>query len=143
MNSLYNKCVTYKIDNFHKFYKDSFKETLNKSRLKAVCTSCLHIFRQLAQKILVMRQHYCGLFVQPDKKSDGAICTNDLISVSLKIKNPTACIIPNSRKDNLFILFCGKLFSVFRLKNLKAHIIKCIYLNIKINLIFKKRILKC
>ena len=27
-------------------------ETLNKSRLKAVCTSCLHIFRQLAQKIL-------------------------------------------------------------------------------------------
>ena len=32
-----------------------------------------------------MRQHYCGLFVQPDKKSDGAICTNDLISVSLEI----------------------------------------------------------
>ncbi|HCI60230.1 MAG TPA: hypothetical protein DE313_05400 [Ruminococcus sp.] len=30
-----------------------------------------------------MRQHYCGLFVQPDEKSDGAICTNDLISVSL------------------------------------------------------------
>ena len=59
-------------------------ETLNKSRLKAVCTSCLHIFRQLAQKISkIMRQHYCGLFVQPDKKSDGAICTNDLISVSL------------------------------------------------------------
>ena len=63
-----------------------FKETLNKSRLKAVCTSCLHIFRQLAQKILVMRQHYCGLFVQPDKKSDVAICTNDLISVSLSEK---------------------------------------------------------
>ena len=62
------------------------RETLNKSRLKAVCTSCLHIFRQLAQKILVMRQHYCGLIVQPDKKSDGALCTNDLISVSLKIK---------------------------------------------------------
>ena len=31
-----------------------------------------------------MRQHYCGLFVQPDEKSDGAICTNDLISVPLK-----------------------------------------------------------
>ncbi|MGN1113102.1 MAG: hypothetical protein ACI4RP_07855 [Acutalibacteraceae bacterium] len=30
-----------------------------------------------------MRQHYCGLFVQPDEKSDSAICTNDLISVSL------------------------------------------------------------
>ena len=30
-----------------------------------------------------MRQHYCGLFVQSDGKSDGAICTNDLISVSL------------------------------------------------------------
>ena len=30
-----------------------------------------------------MRQHYCGLFVQPDEKSDGTICTNDLISVSL------------------------------------------------------------
>ena len=59
------------------------KETLNKSRLKAVCTSCLHISRQPEQKILVMRQHYCGLFVQPDEKSDGAICTNDLISVSL------------------------------------------------------------
>ncbi|MCI7084525.1 MAG: hypothetical protein PUB41_06525, partial [bacterium] len=49
------------------------------------CTSCLHLFRQPAQKILVMRQHYCGLFVQPDKKSDGAICTNDLISVSLGV----------------------------------------------------------
>ncbi|MGN0503342.1 MAG: hypothetical protein ACI4HN_10480, partial [Ruminococcus sp.] len=47
------------------------------------CTSCLHIFRQLAQKILVMHQHYCGLFVQPDEKSDYAICTNDLISVSI------------------------------------------------------------
>ena len=61
----------------------SIKETLNKSHHKIVCTSCLHISRQPAQKILVMRQHYCGLFVQPDKKSDGAICTNDLISVSL------------------------------------------------------------
>ena len=64
--------------------KDKAKETLNKSHHKIVCTSCLHIFRQPAQKILVMRQHYCGLFVQPDKKSDGAICTNDLISVSLE-----------------------------------------------------------
>ena len=35
-----------------------------------------------------MRQHYCGLFVQPDEKSDGAICTNDLISVSLKSHRP-------------------------------------------------------
>ena len=43
----------------------------------------LHISRQLTQKILVMRQHYCGLFAQPVEKSDGAICTNDLISVSL------------------------------------------------------------
>ena len=51
--------------------------------LKAVCTSCLHIFRQPDQKILVMRQHYGGLFVQPDEKSDVAICTNNLISVSL------------------------------------------------------------
>ena len=59
------------------------KETLNKSHHKIVCTSCLHISRQPAQKILVMRQHYCGLCVQPDEKSDGAICTNDLISVSL------------------------------------------------------------
>ena len=33
-----------------------------------------------------MRQHYCGLFAQSDKKSDGAICTNDLISDSLKHK---------------------------------------------------------
>ena len=68
-----------------------FKETLNKSRLKAVCTSCLHIFRQPDQKILVMRQHYCGLFVQPDEKSDGAICTNDLISVSLIQRNRCKC----------------------------------------------------
>ena len=66
------------------FSKNIFKETLNKSRLKTVCTSCLHIFRKLAQKISkIMRQHYCGLFVQSDKKSAGAICTNDLISVSL------------------------------------------------------------
>ena len=66
------------------FSKNIFKETLNKSRLKTVCTSCLHIFRKLAQKISkIMRQHYCGLFVQSDKKSDCAICTNDLISVSL------------------------------------------------------------
>ena len=71
-------------------------ETLNKSRLKAVCTSCLHIFRQLAQKILVMRQHYCGLFVQPDKKSDGAICTNDLISSSLIL----FCITPVMQNVN-------------------------------------------
>ena len=28
----------------------------------------MHIFRQLAQKILVMRQHYYGLFVQPAVK---------------------------------------------------------------------------
>ena len=60
------------------------KEPLNKSHLKIVCTSCLHIFHQPDQKILVMRQHYCGLFVQSDEKSDGAICTNDLFSASLK-----------------------------------------------------------
>ncbi|MEE1318585.1 MAG: hypothetical protein UHD05_03670, partial [Ruminococcus sp.] len=59
------------------------KEPLIKSRINAVCTSCLHIFCQPDQKILVMRQHYCGLFVQSDEKSDGAICTNDLISASL------------------------------------------------------------
>ena len=68
------------------FAVSEYRETLNKSHHTIVCTSCLHISRQPAQKILVMRQHYCGLFVQPDEKSDGAICTNDLISVSLKIK---------------------------------------------------------
>ena len=67
-------------------------ETLNKSRLKAVCTSSPHIFRQPDPKILIMRQHYCGLFVQPDEKSDGAICTNGLISVSLNLP-PTYKII--------------------------------------------------
>ena len=33
-----------------------FKETLNKS----LYTSCLHIFRQFAQKILAIRQYSCG-----------------------------------------------------------------------------------
>ncbi|MEE1219222.1 MAG: hypothetical protein U0L20_04800 [Ruminococcus sp.] len=46
----------------------------------------MYISRQFTQKILVMRQLYCGLFEQPDEKSDGTICTNDLISVSLITK---------------------------------------------------------
>ena len=66
-----------------------YKGTLNKSRLKSICTSCLHIFRQPAQKILAMRQHSCGLFGQPDEKSDCTICANDLISISLKIPRLT------------------------------------------------------
>ena len=41
-------------------------ESLIKSRLKIVYASCLHIFRLFGQK------------------SDGAICTNDLISASLE-----------------------------------------------------------
>ena len=88
------------------------KETLNKSHHKIVCTSCLHIFRQPAQKILVMRQHYCGLFVQPDKKSDGAICTNDLISVSLIISDLGEKSINMQKRfnqcflnQNIFVIF--------------------------------------
>ena len=82
----YGKIANEEIENTIKLREKNgvrIKETLNKSHHKIVCTSCSHIFRQPVQKILVMRQHYCGLFVQPDEKSDYAICTNDLISVSL------------------------------------------------------------
>ena len=59
-------------------------EPLIKSRQKTVCTSCLHIFRHFAQKFSDIRQYAEELFEQTDEKSDGAICTNDLISASLK-----------------------------------------------------------
>ena len=60
------------------------KEPLIKSRQKTVCTSCLHIFRHFAQKFSDRRQYAEELFEQTDEKSDGAICTNDLISASLR-----------------------------------------------------------
>ena len=61
-----------------------FREALNKSRWKLfVHLACIFSASLPKKSSKIMRQHYCGLFVQPDKKSDGAICTNDLISVSL------------------------------------------------------------
>ena len=58
------------------------KETLNKS----LYTSCLHIFRQFAQKILRVRSVFLRFFERTDEKSDGTICANDLISVSQKTR---------------------------------------------------------
>ena len=53
----------------------SFKEPLIISRLTAGHATCLHLFRQTAQKISARRQPYLNLFVQPDEKSDCAIRT--------------------------------------------------------------------
>ena len=45
----------------------------------------MHSIEKQTLKFLVMRQQYCGLFVQSDEKTDGEICKNDLFSVSLKV----------------------------------------------------------
>ena len=63
--------------------KEYFKEPLINSRLTAGHATCLHLFRQTAQKISARRQPYLNLFVHPDEKSDGAICASELISASL------------------------------------------------------------
>ena len=60
---------------------DNPRETLNKS----FYTSCLHIFRLLAQKILAIQSVFLRFFELTDKKSDGTICAIDLISVALVI----------------------------------------------------------
>ena len=62
-----------------------------------------------------MRQHYCGLFVQPDKKSDFAICKNDLISVSL-IKNKCPGIAVNTEG-----------FTTYGLRNCLGYIFRDIF----------------
>ena len=62
------------------------KEPLIKSRLRALHTSCLHLFRHAAHLSLDKRQLACAQSVHPDEKSGGAICALDLISASLKIR---------------------------------------------------------
>ena len=58
-------------------------EPLIKSRLRALHTSCLHLFRHAAHLSLDKRQLACAQSVHPDEKSGGAICAQDLISASL------------------------------------------------------------
>ena len=61
-----------------------FKATPRNDRLTALRVACLHIFRQLAQILLEIRQYSCVGFIQADEKSDGAIHTQSLCGVALK-----------------------------------------------------------
>ena len=60
------------------------KETLNKSQLKFIYTSCLYIFRRFAQKNPRNASAFLRFFEQTDEKSDGTICANNLISISFR-----------------------------------------------------------
>ena len=45
----------------------------------------MHLSRHIAQKPLEIRQDSCTAFAQSDEKSDGVICTSDLIRASLTL----------------------------------------------------------
>ena len=62
-----------------------FKATPRNDRLTALRVACLHIFRQLAQILLEIRQYSCVGFIQADEKSDGAIHTQSLCGVALNL----------------------------------------------------------
>ncbi len=53
-------------------------------RLTALRAACLHIFRQLTQILLKIRQYSCAQFMQADVKSDCAIHMQSLYGVALK-----------------------------------------------------------
>ena len=59
-----------------------------------------------------MRQHYCGLFVQPDEKSGSAICTNDLISVSLILVFSLSELRHNCKEYQVLITVIDKAVAV-------------------------------
>ena len=64
---------------FHKL-----KATPHKDRLKALRTPCLQLFRDIAQKLLDIRQYACEISIQFDEKSVGAIRTQSLCGIALK-----------------------------------------------------------
>jgi len=49
--------------------------------------ACLHIFRQLTQILLEIRQYSCAEFMQAYEKSDCAIHSQSLCGVALISKN--------------------------------------------------------
>ena len=62
-----------------------FKATPHKDRLTALRVPCLHLFRHIAQKFLDIRQYACEISIQSDEKSDGAIRTQSLCGIALKL----------------------------------------------------------
>ena len=64
-------------------FKESFKATPHKARLKALYRIRLHIFRHLAQKFLDIRQYACGISIQSDEKSVGASPAQALFGIAL------------------------------------------------------------
>ncbi len=61
-----------------------FKAIPHNDRLTALHAACLHIFRNLAQILLEIRQYSCVEFMQADIKSDCAIHMQSLCGVALK-----------------------------------------------------------
>ncbi len=56
----------------------------HKDRLTALHVICLHIFRQIVQKFLDIRQYACVISVQSDEKSDCASDAQSLCGVALE-----------------------------------------------------------
>ncbi len=61
-----------------------FKAIPHNDRLRALRAACLHIFRQLTQILLKIRQYYCVEFMHADEKSDCAIHTQSLCGIALR-----------------------------------------------------------
>lgn len=59
------------------------KATPHKDRLTALHVTCLRFFRHLAQKLLVIRQYACVVFIQSDGKIDCASAAQSLRDVAL------------------------------------------------------------
>ena len=72
-----------------------FEATPHKDRLTALRVPCLHLFRHIAQKFLDIRQYACEISIQSDKKSDGAIHTQSLCGIALKINNIFSDVLTN------------------------------------------------
>ena len=62
----------------------AYKATPHKARLSALHTSCLHLFRHIARKLLEIREYSCVAFVQSDEKSDCAIRIQSLCGAAIK-----------------------------------------------------------
>ena len=91
-----------------------FREPLNKSHLKIVCTSCLHIFRHIAHN-----------FEKSDEKSVGAICTNDLISASLELTRYYCWRTKKSTPKGAFLLFTSTQSPVCRFARICPLLLPC------------------
>ena len=60
------------------------KATPHKARLTTLYVINLHFFRHSAQKLLVIRQYYCVIFMHSDEKSDCVSAAQSLCGVALR-----------------------------------------------------------